>query len=241
MSTISTLVIAPSELILGGQKSGKSRRAELLARQWLDAAPGRRAVLIATAQPWDDEMRLRIARHQADRAQRVPGMTTVEEPLALAEAILQHSRPDTLVVVDCLTLWLTNLLMPARDLAAEGSAPCPPPALRAPPLPAQNPLPPSLSVSLVAPGTSSDRIFESNQPLAQVEPAQVAPLLIVIQSVVGPVVLVGNEIGLGVIPMGRDVRAFVDALGRLNQEVATVCQRVTLMAAGLPLTLKEAP
>jgi len=63
-----------------------------------------RAVLIATAQPWDDEMRQRIVRHQADRALRVPGMATVEEPLALAEAIGEHSTPNTLVVVDCLTL-----------------------------------------------------------------------------------------------------------------------------------------
>ena len=64
-------------------------------------------------------------------------------------------------------------------------------------------------------------------------------LLEAIQQAPGPVVLVGNEIGLGVIPMGREVRAFVDALGRLNQDVAAVCSRVTLMAAGLPLTLKE--
>jgi adenosylcobinamide kinase/adenosylcobinamide-phosphate guanylyltransferase len=63
-------------------------------------------------------------------------------------------------------------------------------------------------------------------------------LLIAIQACAGPVVLVGNEIGLGVIPMGRETRAFVDALGRLNQDVATVCERVTFMAAGLPLTLK---
>ena len=185
-----TTSIAKSELILGGQRSGKSRRAELLARQWLDAEPGNRAVLIATAQPWDDEMRQRISRHQADRAERVPGMSTVEEPLALAEAVQQHSRPDTLVVVDCLTLWLTNLLMPA-------------------------------------------------EPVAQVKPALIAPLLIAIQNATGPIALVGNEIGLGVIPLGRDVRAFVDALGRLNQDVAATCQRVTLMAAGLPLTLKD--
>ena len=66
-------------------------------------------------------------------------------------------------------------------------------------------------------------------------------LLDAISTAPGPVVLVGNEIGLGVIPMGSEVRAFVDALGRLNQDVAAVCQRVTLMAAGLPLTLKEAP
>jgi adenosylcobinamide kinase/adenosylcobinamide-phosphate guanylyltransferase len=186
--------IARSELILGGQKSGKSRRAELLARQWVQQSPEHRAVMIATAQPWDDEMRLRIARHQQERAERVPGMTTVEEPLALAEAIAQHSTPATLVVVDCLTLWLTNQLMPVD--------------------------------------------FEPNSPPAQIEPAQVASFLIAIAQAPGPVVLVGNEIGLGVIPMGREVRAFVDALGRLNQQVAATCERVTLMAAGLPLTLK---
>ena len=191
-----TMSIAISELILGGQKSGKSRRAELLARQWLDAAPDHQAVLIATAQPWDEEMRQRIARHQADRAERVPGMRTVEEPLALAEAIFQHSSARTLVVVDCLTLWLTNLLMPAEN--------------------------------------------EPNSTLAQTDKARVASLLIAIQQASGPVVVVGNEIGLGVIPMGREVRAFVDALGRLNQDVAAACERVTLMAAGLPLTLKGA-
>jgi adenosylcobinamide kinase/adenosylcobinamide-phosphate guanylyltransferase len=192
---MSTMTIAKSELILGGQKSGKSRRAELLARQWVDQSKAHRALLIATAQPWDDEMRQRIARHRVDRAERVPGMATVEEPLALAEAIQTHSRADTLVVVDCLTLWLTNRLMPAD--------------------------------------------FESNRPLAHVDSAPVASLLIAIAQAPGPVVLVGNEIGLGVIPMGREVRAFVDALGKLNQDVAAICQRVTLMAAGLPLTLKD--
>lgn len=193
---MSTLTIAKSEFILGGQKSGKSRRAELLARQWLEQSSAHRAVLIATAQPWDEEMRQRIARHQADRAVRVPGMTTVEEPLALAEAIQTHSSADTLVVVDCLTLWLTNRHMPAD--------------------------------------------YEENEPLAPVDSAPAASLLIAIAQVPGPVVLVGNEIGLGVIPMGREVRAFVDALGRLNQDLAATCQRVTLMAAGLPLTLKDA-
>ena len=185
--------IARSELILGGQKSGKSRRAELLARQWVQQSPEHRAVMIATAQPWDDEMLLRIARQQ-ERAERVPGMTTVEEPLALAEAISQHTTPATLVVVDCLTLWLTNQLMPAN--------------------------------------------FEPNSPPALMDSPRAASLLIAISQAPGPVVLVGNEIGLGVIPMGREVRAFVDALGRLNQQVAATCERVTLMAAGLPLTLK---
>ena len=178
-----------TELILGGQRSGKSRRAELLARQWLGAAAAHRAVMIATGQAWDDEMRDRIARHQRDRAERVPGMRTVEEPLALAETLQAHSAPQTLVVVDCLTLWLTNFMMPAEGASADAAAP--------------------------------------TQRLCQAIAA--AP---------GPVVLVSNEIGLGVIPMGRDVRAYVDALGGLNQRVAAVCARVTLMAAGLPLTLK---
>lgn len=214
------LTIAKSELILGGQKSGKSRRAELLARQWLAQSPLHQAVLIATAQPWDEEMRQRITRHQTDRAQRVPGMTTVEEPLALAQAIQAHSAANTLLVVDCLTLWLTNLLMPATpdEVAGDMSAPA-----------AQLPM------------AHPDRSFESNRPLTLMDKAQVASLLIAIEHAPGPVVLVGNEIGLGVIPMGREVRAFVDTLGRLNQDVAATCQRVTLMAAGLPLTLKDMP
>ncbi len=195
MVDIQSAFIARSELVLGGQKSGKSRRAELLARDWLHAAPDRHAVLIATAQPWDGEMVERIARHQRDRAQRVPGMQTVEEPLHLAEAISRLSHPDTLIVVDCLTLWLTNLLMPAN--------------------------------------ATSDVSVESSE--------HNVPITLAIQNATGPVVLVGNEIGLGVIPMGQQVRAFVDALGSLNQAVAGVCQRVTLMVAGLPCRLKDSP
>jgi adenosylcobinamide kinase/adenosylcobinamide-phosphate guanylyltransferase len=187
-----------SEFILGGQRSGKSRRAEMLARDWLLQSPDHKAVLIATAQPWDDEMRERITRHQQDRAERVPGMRTVEEPLQLAQAITQHSTAQTLLVVDCLTLWLTNLLMPSGNLKPNN-----------------------------APAPSAY--------------AQAAMLMIAIHATPGPLVLVGNEIGLGVIPMGRETRDFVDALGRLNQEVAEACERVTFMAAGLPLTLKGPP
>ena len=201
------LSIARSELILGGQKSGKSRRAELLARDWLAQNSEHRAVFLATAQPWDDEMRQRIERHQSDRAERVPGMLTVEEPLDLAAALRQHSSAQTLVVIDCLTLWLTNWTMPQE--AAE-------------PVEATN-----------------DQKYGSNQPLALYWRAQAALFLGVIERAPGPVVLVGNEIGLGVIPLGSEVRAFVDALGVLNQQVAQACQRVTLMAAGLPLTLKD--
>ena len=210
------LSIARSEFILGGQKSGKSRHAELLARDWLAQRADHRAVLIATAQPWDDEMRQRIARHRSDRAARAPGMATVEEPLDLAGALRQHSTPQTLVVVDCLTLWLTNWSMPAGTDDG-GSA--------------------SVPASASAPSTE----YKQNVPSAQDWPAQAAHFLIAIEQAPGPVVLVGNEIGLGVVPLGREVRAFVDALGLLNQQVARVCQRATLMAAGLALTLKETP
>ena len=210
-------VVASSELILGGQRSGKSRRAEMLARTWLAQSPEHKAVLIATARPWDNEMAQRIQRHQQDRAERVPAMQTVEEPLELARAITQHSDASTLVVVDCLTLWLTNLLMPP-DASAE----------------------PYLD-------ENQQKNVEINQkyplkvPLAQQIRNQEAPFLIAVEKSPGPVVLVGNEIGLGVIPMGRETRAFVDELGRLNQAVAGVCARVTFMAAGLSLTLKGQP
>ena len=105
------ITIARSELILGAQKSGKTVRAESLAAAWLDESPEHRAVYIATAQAWDEDMRERIWQHRRRRAERVPRMLTVEEPLELAHAIGRHSRADTLIVVDCLTLWLTARLM----------------------------------------------------------------------------------------------------------------------------------
>ena len=205
------LRVARTELILGGQRSGKSRRAEALAQRWLAESPLHRAVLIATAESWDAEMRERIAHHQRDRAERVPGMRTVEEPLALGDALAQHSDPQTLVVVDCLTLWLTNCLMPHEQARK---------------------LPENAENSFE---------YESNKAAAQTLPAQAAMLLIAIKKAAGPVMFVGNEIGLGVIPLGRETRDFVDALGRLNQDVASVCERVTFMAAGLPLVLKGSP
>ena len=186
--------VVRSEFILGGQKSGKSRRAETLAQHWLTGAPQRSALLVATAQAFDDEMRLRIERHRQDRLVRVPGMKTIEEPLALTATIKAFSHPDTLIVIDCLTLWLTAQLMPPNaDLVATASA--------------------------------------RWQTLA-------TDLCSAIAQARGPLVLVGNEIGLGVIPLGQEVRAFVDALGLLNQMVAATCERVTLMSAGLPLNLK---
>lgn len=185
--------LARSEFILGGQKSGKSRRAECLAQTWLQQNSTHRAFLVATGQAWDDEMRQRIAKHQQDRAERVPGMLTIEEPLQLAEVLQAHDQPDTLLVIDCMTLWLTNWLMPMQG-------------------------------ERVATDVLEHEIMKLTQMISTHN---------------GRVILVSNEIGLGVIPLGSEVRAFVDTLGRLNQTLAAACQRVTLMAAGLPLTLKD--
>ncbi len=170
------------QLIVGGQRSGKSRQAERLAQQWLSAQPGRRVKVVATAVAWDDEMRDRIARHQADRPE---GMHTVEEPLHLSRSLQAHAGPGCLLVVDCLTLWLTNWLMPAHGLAD-----------------------------------------------AAAWHAERQAMLTALQGLASPVVFVSNEVGWGVIPMSREVRAFVDELGRLNQAVAARCGQLTLMVAG---------
>lgn len=192
------LQVARSELILGGQRSGKSRRAEALAGAWLSQSSSHAAVLLATGLPLDEEMKARIARHQADRAACLPRLSTVEAAKDLSEALREHSQPKTLAVIDCLTLWLTQLRMPLASTLTDS----------APELEPSDPVPALLSA------------------LAEAR---------------GPVVLVSNEIGLGVVPMGRQTRDFVDALGRLNQAVAQVCDSVTFMAAGLPLTLKAQP
>jgi len=165
-------------LILGGARSGKSRRALTLAEQ----ARAQR-VFIATAEALDEEMAERIARHQAER---VAGWDTIEAPLDLVEAIPQASSPDSVCVIDCLTLWLSNLMHHGRDVQLETERLCT--ALR---------------------------------------------------SCTGDVILVSNEVGLGLVPetpLGRDFR---DAQGRLNQAVAAVCDQVEFIAAGLPLSLKS--
>lgn len=190
------------ELILGGQKSGKSRLAEERARAWLAESPGHRAVLIATGLGHDDEMQGRIARHQADRMQRLPAMRCLEEPVQICDALRVASDAQTLVVIDCITMWLTNLLMPA-----------------------------------------SNSVFKENTAFDATHTAVAAIDLIVslndaLNQAKGPVVMVSNEIGLGVIPLGHEVRQFVDQLGTLNQTLAAQCERVTLMAAGCELRLK---
>ena len=191
------MTIVQSELVVGGQKSGKSRRAQDLATRWLQGAASRRAVLIATAVAHDPDMRARIRRHQLDREQQTPRLASIEVPVELAAGIATNSRPDTLVVVDCLTLWLMNLVWPSG-------------------------------------------VDDSDAQLADCSAATTA-LIDAIDRAPGPLVLVSNEIGLGVVPLGRASRAFVDALGGLNQAVARACARVTMMASGLPLVLKAPP
>ncbi|WP_374257296.1 bifunctional adenosylcobinamide kinase/adenosylcobinamide-phosphate guanylyltransferase [Aquabacterium sp.] len=173
-------------LIVGGQRSGKSRHAERLAQQWLAASPGHRVTVVATATAWDDEMRVRIARHQADRPSE---MSTVEEPRYLSRVLREHAVAGQLLLVDCLTLWLTNWLMPAEGLV--------------------------------------------DLPAWRVEREA---LLATLSDSPSPVIFVSNEVGWGVIPLSREVRVFVDELGRLNQDVAQRCAELTLMVAGQPWT-----
>jgi adenosylcobinamide kinase/adenosylcobinamide-phosphate guanylyltransferase len=181
------------QLILGGQRSGKSSYAEFLAKAWLDKSEESLTVFLATAVAFDDEMRARILRHQQDRFLYLPEMLLIEEPIWIGEQIREHSSPNTLLVVDCLTVWLTNLLMPH-------------PLLKIEPIP--NP-------SIV-----------------------IDDLIVALGEACGPIILIGNEIGSGVIPLGSETRLYVDQLGRLNQRIAKVCNQVTLMTAGIPLSLK---
>jgi adenosylcobinamide kinase/adenosylcobinamide-phosphate guanylyltransferase len=183
------------ELILGGQRSGKSRRAESLAADWLARSPRHEALLLATALPGDDEMRERIARHRADRQARLPRLATLEVAHDLGAALRMQVSPMRLVVVDCLLLWLTQLMLPPMP----GAAPLPEAALR----------------------SACDDLLQA------------------LREAPGPVVLVSNEIGLGVAPLSPEARRFVDELGRLHQQVAARCGRVTLMVAGLPVVVKQ--
>lgn len=179
------------ELIIGGARSGKSAHAERLADE-----SGLRVVYVATAQVLDGEMERRVAVH---RARRPADWGLVESPLNLAETLRHHARSDTCLLVDCLTLWLSNLLF-AGDAARQAEA-----------------------------GQAIDCRLFSGETRALIETLPELP---------GQVIMVSNEVGCGVVPMHAVSRLFADEQGRLNQRVAAVCDRVTLVAAGLPLRLK---
>lgn len=170
-------------LVLGGARSGKSRHAERMIESALQGELYDGATYLATAEARDDEMKARVVEH---RARRGDGWATVEEPLDLVGALSAHAEPARPILVDCLTLWLTNIMMADRDIAAETAA-----------------------------------------------------LVARLQDIGGPVVLVSNEVGLGIVPDNALARAFRDHAGRLNQAVAEAADRVIFVAAGLPLVLKD--
>lgn len=167
------------ELILGGVRSGKSRLAEQHA-----AATGLPVIYVATAHAQDAEMRARILHHQSNRPAH---WQLVEEPLALASALQKHAAEGHCVLVDCLTLWLTNLLC-----------------------------------------------LEDEARLQQ----EIAALLNALSTLPGEIILVSNETGMGVVPLGELTRRYCDEAGRLHQALAQQSDQVILTVAGLPLYLK---
>lgn len=172
--------MAPLEgvtLVLGGARSGKSAFAEKLV-----AESGLKPVYVATAQIFDEEMRDRIAHH---RARRGPDWLLVEEHDDLERVLTREASRGRAVLVDCLTLWVTNLMLAEADIGARSFA-----------------------------------------------------LLDVLAALESPVVLVSNEVGLGIVPDNKMARDFRDHAGRLNQEVAAHADHVVFMAAGLPMKLK---
>lgn len=190
-------------LILGGARSGKSGWAEQQARA--AQATGRQVLVIATATAGDSEMQERITRH---RAARPADWTVVEEPLALAATLQALDGAERVVIVDCLTLWLSNLLF-----ADEAGG--------------------------VAPGVESG---EGGNRL-QVPPrfhAEQRALLACLPQLQAQVLLVSNEVGMGIVPATALSRFFADEAGRLHQALARQCSQVLLMVAGLPLQLKPA-
>ena len=177
-------------LVLGGARSGKSAYAEKLALE-----SGREVVYIATARAGDGEMTKRIANH---RASRPAHWTTVEEPMYLARAIERWSSPERLVLVDCLTLWLTNLIFSVDQDCPE--------------------------VGII--------------DLPEIFYEQCDALMGALHNARGDVLLVSNEVGMGIVPYGAISRCFTDEAGRLNQSIAAACDRALFMVAGMPLTLK---
>lgn len=185
------------ELILGGARSGKSRYAEQRAHEACGST-GHAVTVIATAEAGDAEMEARIRRHRADRP---ACWRTVEAPVALAEALRRAAAPGCCVIVDCLTLWLSNLLAASAD-----------------------------ALEALPPGEEAGQL-----PLFRQERDA---LLATLPTLPGRVLLVANEVGLGLVPDTALGRLFRDEAGRLNQAIAALCPRVVFIAAGLPLVLK---
>ena len=167
------------ELVIGGARSGKSHYAQQQAAQ-----SGLAVVYIATATVGDAEMQQRIAQH---RAERPTNWTTLETPITLADSLTSHYTANNFIIVDCLTLWLTNLL------------------------------------------AASDEVYERESKA----------LLACLGQATAPIIFVSNEVGMGIVPMGALTRRFVDETGRLHQQLAQQCHRVTQMIAGIANVIKD--
>ncbi|MFZ6640490.1 bifunctional adenosylcobinamide kinase/adenosylcobinamide-phosphate guanylyltransferase [Undibacterium sp. TC4M20W] len=185
-----------TSLIFGGARSGKSAFAEQLASKLSDSK--QQVLYLATARAGDAEMQERIAHH---RARRPAEWVTLEQSLELGATIIVHSRADNIILVDCLTVWLSNLLFSESTDFPEIGHVTPPPQFA----------------------------------------VQRQALLDALVQAPGQIILVSNEVGMGIVPMGAVSRWFVDEAGRLNQAVAAVANNVVWVAAGLPLYLKGQP
>lgn len=173
-------------LVLGGARSGKSRYAQRLAQDGAQTV-----VYIATATAGDEEMAARIAHHQKTR----PGSwQLVEQPRHLTKTLVEYADPKRLIIVDCLTLWASNIMFGL-------------------------------------PGQPADSGFSDFETAS-------ASLRAVLPDLAGDTVLVSNEVGQGVVPIGAETRRYVDEMGLLHQQLATLCDRVVLVTAGLPQIIK---
>lgn len=203
-------------LVLGGARSGKSRYGEALVRQY--TALGFDACYVATAQALDDEMATRIAKHQAGRSDDGIEWQLFEESLALTALLKRLAKPGRVILVDCLTLWLTNQLLASNVNIDDEPAPTEWNAT-------------DFVVSTSATSISDDKAHAS----WQAEKTAFVDSLVELE---GVVILISNEVGSGIVPLGELSRQFVDEAGWLNQAVATLADNVTLVVAGLPLALK---
>ena len=175
------------DLILGGARSGKSGFAGGRAE-----ASGMAVTCIVTAQPRDPEMAARIRHHRETRPVR---WEVVEEPVSLAATMKVLATPGRCLLVDCLTLWLSNLLHADQGGPAAGSR---------------------------------KSVFTREREA----------LVAALPGLAGHIILVSNEVGMGIVPLGELSRRFADEAGRLHQDLAGICDKVTLMVAGLPLVIK---
>ncbi|MGI2129232.1 bifunctional adenosylcobinamide kinase/adenosylcobinamide-phosphate guanylyltransferase [Shewanella oncorhynchi] len=208
-------------LVLGGARSGKSRYGEALVRQY--TALGFDACYVATAQALDDEMATRIAKHQAGRSDDGIEWQLFEESLALTALLKQLAKPGRVILVDCLTLWLTNQLLASNVNIDDEPAPTE--------WNATDFATSTFAVSTSATSTSDDKAHASWQ-------AEKTAFVDSLVDLEGVVILISNEVGSGIVPLGELSRQFVDEAGWLNQAVANLADNVTLVVAGLPLALK---